>query len=133
MLERFVFPILSYAGTAAAMLVCLYLFFTLKREIAAVASRKQNEREALKTAIRDLRQRMEELERNIEAMSGDAASPAVSIRSININKRMQALRMARRGDGPERISAALGLPASEARLLAKVQRLIADAAVKSTA
>jgi hypothetical protein len=133
MLERLILPILGYAGSAAAMAACLYLFVTLKREIAAVAARRLSEREELQARICELRTRIDELEQNLETFAGASAAPERLGRSLNVNKRMQALRMAKRGDGPERISAALGLPAREAQLLIKVQRLISEAAVKTTA
>jgi hypothetical protein len=47
--------------------------------------------------------------------------------AVNINKRTQALRMVKRGEGPERIAAILNLSPREVDLLVKVERLIAGA------
>ena len=43
---------------------------------------------------------------------------------MNLTRRSQVLRMARRGDNPEQIAAELGLPENEVQLLLKVQKIL---------
>jgi len=44
---------------------------------------------------------------------------------MNFSKRSQALRMMRKGEDPERVAAALNLPAGEIQLLRKVSEIAA--------
>jgi len=50
----------------------------------------------------------------------------VAANSITTNKRSQALKMVRMGDGPEHIAAVLSLPRKEVELLIKVQRMLVE-------
>jgi hypothetical protein len=43
---------------------------------------------------------------------------------MNLNKRIQAVRMHRRGDRPDQIAAALSLPKNEVALLLKVHEVV---------
>jgi hypothetical protein len=63
------------------------------------------------------------IERAIEALpTGAPPKPA-----INLSRRFQALRLYRRGERPEQIAAALGVPLREIELLIKVHQIAVDA------
>ncbi|HEX3746449.1 MAG TPA: hypothetical protein VHW09_21075 [Bryobacteraceae bacterium] len=53
-------------------------------------------------------------------------SPALPRPALNLSRRSQALRMHRKGDAPDRIAAALGVPLQEVDLLIKVHRIVLD-------
>jgi hypothetical protein len=56
------------------------------------------------------------------AVQSPPATPALGP-AINLNKRGHALRMSRRGESPETIAGALGVPRNEVDLLLKVHFL----------
>ena len=132
MLERILFPIISCTSVAAALCVCLYLFFTLKRGLDLARRKAVEEIHRLTEELQALRTRVSELEGEVSSVSVSRNSLQPP-RSINVAKRTQALRMLRRGDGPERIVAAMGLSLREVQLLMKVHKLAADTAAKATA
>ena len=132
MLDRILFPVIGYASIAAALCVCLYLFFTLKRGMDSAQRKGAAEIHRLTEELQTLRTRLSELEGEMTSASASKNSLPPP-RSINVAKRTQALRMLRRGDGPERIVAAMGLSLREVQLLMKVHKLAADTAAKATA
>jgi DNA-binding NarL/FixJ family response regulator len=132
MLERILFPVIGYASIAAALSVCIYLFFTLKRVIDSAQRKAGADFHRLTEELQTLQARVSQLEGELTAPSAGKNAPQPP-RSINVTKRTQALRMLRRGDGAERIAAAMGLSPREVQLLMKVQKLAADTASKATA
>lgn len=68
--------------------------------------------------------RLDELAVQIARASTLAAPGAQLAPAMNLNKRSQALRLHRRGDPPEAIAEALGLPVQEVDLLVKVHRIV---------
>ena len=110
-------PILAlapYAAVALAIGVTLILFFSLKAEF-------------YRTARRERRRIDEALARLQEAQSMPVeAVPAVPASGINLNRRVQALRLLRKGEDVSRIAAILGVPRSEVELLVRVQNYVAE-------
>jgi hypothetical protein len=112
---------------AAASIACnLAFFFLLKIEI-----RKQNERN--NKSRRDIQAMTESLASEIrEKLQQGAQQPLVPFypprRSLNLTRRHQILRLQLRGERPERIAAALGIPVNEVELLLKVQQASSAAA-----
>ncbi len=92
----------------AGMAACLYLFLSAKRDLFEAEKRLGRE-------LGSLRQRLEE--------QAEAPPPAAPRPALNITTRSQALRLARRGDRPDQIAAALSIPLREVDLLLKVQQL----------
>lgn len=114
------------AGLGLALFLALYLFCTLKVEIRAAARRAEP---AIPAQTREFDRRLEEIEARAHAQAqaeiAAAATPAepsaVPVRpGMNLNRRSQALRLARRGESPEQIASRLGLPTGEVRLLLKI-------------
>jgi hypothetical protein len=113
-------PMLPYLMTAAGLLSTLALFITLKREIYRQAQRQKNRLEEMAARFQ-------------ETVSAPPPSPAepeplavvpAPLRSgMNLNRRVHAMRMLRRGEEVSHIAAALGVPRKEIELLIRVQSI----------
>jgi hypothetical protein len=128
---QIVIAILTLALITIAFGLCGYLFLTLKRELYSLDQRREHDASAAQFAIDLLRKQIGELEQGISALPAHAPWPPPG-NGINLNKRTQALKMMRLGEGPEHIAAALSLPRNEIELLAKVQQMLIDSAQPST-
>lgn len=120
------------AGLGMALFLALYLFCTLKAEIRAAARRTP----AAADELGDWQRRLEQIEGRSapvpaeSPVAGDAELPAVVVRpGMNLSRRSQALRLARRGGTPEQIAARLGLATGEVRLLLKIHGMLIEQAV----
>jgi hypothetical protein len=74
----------------------------------------------LRDAVAQIAAQVHELQKAPAA----ALDPAVPRPGLNLNKRSQAIRMHRRGEGAEKIAAELQLPRQEVDLLLKVHRIV---------
>lgn len=117
-------PITVLAVLAMSLVAALYLFFSLKREIAQV----RREMAAQTTGWERERQlweaRLAALEEKVETppappVQALAAAVAGAGSSANLTRRSQALRRWRRGETAEQIAAALEMPRAEVDLLIK--------------
>jgi hypothetical protein len=119
-LEWILNPLTIYAVVAVALLACLALSLGTRLEL--VRARRAAD-ELQKAAAK----KIEEMERSMSKIADQAAQaqPGVPIRhSINLTKRAQALRMSRRGESAESITAALAVPRNEVELLLKVHGMV---------
>jgi hypothetical protein len=110
---------LPYLLIAAGLLSTLALFMTLKREI-----RRQAERQ--KTRIEEMVVRLTQAELAPQPIVQELAMPFLpaSLRAgLNLNKRVHAMRMMRRGEDVSHVAAALGVPRREVELLVRVQSI----------
>jgi hypothetical protein len=107
-------PLLPYLLTAAGLFSSLALFVTLKREIRLHLFRQ-------KSGIAKMLARLEEAERAPELPM--MLVPAPLRAGLNLNTRVHALRMVRRGEDVGHIAAALGVPRREVELLIHVQSI----------
>jgi hypothetical protein len=127
-----ILTIVPFAVAALSMIGCIWLFVLLKVELRRQALRSQRDQHRLQEACSELRTAVGTLARDLEEMQKSAA-PAPSALSpglsLNITHRAQILRMSRRGERPEQISAALGVPRSEVELLLKIQQASVSAAI----
>ena len=114
---------------AAGLAAAAGLFFGLKRDISRLSLRRRRGDETLA-------QSLDQLRRELDALRAGAAEfdrrlrelpPPAADREMDPVHRAQVLRMHRRGERPEQIAAALGLPLGEVDLLLKLHR-ISDAA-----
>ena len=84
----------------------------------------REEREAALAAMRqtvdDLSGQVHEIQMQPQAAPGAGGQRV----GLNLSKRSQALRMHRRGETPQQISAALDIPRQELELLLKVHRIV---------
>ncbi|MBI4874160.1 MAG: hypothetical protein HY822_05960 [Acidobacteria bacterium] len=105
---------------AAALAAGLVLFLALKKEIAENDARQRREHQSLEQRTGRMQASLDQLRAGLEqAERHRAASP---LAGMNLSRRGQTLRLHRRGERPEQIAAALGVPLSEVELLLKLQR-----------
>jgi hypothetical protein len=114
-------PLLPYALIAAGLLSSLALFLTLKREIRRLVFRQ-------KTRIEDMMAQLEESARSPETVASVMEVPVTFVPAplhagLNLNKRVHAMRMLRRGEDIAHVAAALGVPRREVELLIRVQSI----------
>jgi len=126
MWEWFLRSAINGVLTCAGLLLCLYLFLSLKRELqrdGRRASRRQDamadEVEALGKAFGRLEEELREMSRRSELL----VEPPPAASGLNLSRRSQALRMHRRGESPANIAASLGMPQLEVELLLKVEQI----------
>ena len=120
-------PATVFAACAATVVGVLLLFFSLKREMAAIEARRNAESEARAEELSRLERRIVQLEQELEEERKNAlARAAPPGQSMNLSKRSQALRMHRLGETPERIARTLGLSRGEVELLLKVHRTVLE-------
>ena len=107
-------PLIQYGFLALGLMACLSLFLALKHEILRHGRRQ--------------RRKLDEMDRKVEdaaARHPDAIIvPAAPQAGFNLSKRVQAMRLLRRGEDVGHIAAALGVPRSEVELLIRVQEIV---------
>lgn len=111
--------LLPYLLIAAGLLSTLALFMTLKREIRRQAQRQ-------KKRIEEMAVQLNEVNRSPEPAAEQPMVtfvPAPLRAGLNLNKRVHAMRMLRRGEDISFITAALGVPRKEIELLMRVQSI----------
>jgi len=120
-------PATLFTACVATLVGALLLFFSLKRELAAIEARRNAETEARAGELSRLERRIVQLEQELEEERKNAlARAAPPGQSMNLSKRSQALRMYRLGEPLDRIAQALGLSRGEVELLVKVHRTVLE-------
>jgi hypothetical protein len=111
-------PLALYTAVALALAGCASLFIVTKIELSQL-------RRAADQSRMDLARKIEEVESAMADIPAAAPAPMLVVRpSINLTKRAQALRMRRRGESLESITAALSVPRNEIELLLKVHEMV---------
>lgn len=123
-LEWIASPLTLTALLAAAMVACIALFLTLKKEIGESEARRRHEAQAMESVTDQMRTSLESLRLALQESERQAATAARPITAMNLSTRGQVLRLHRRGEKPEQIAAALSIPLSEVDLLVKVHRSV---------
>lgn len=115
---------------AAGLGLCMFLFVTLKQDLhraqreAKKATQDLHELLAQQSAgAEGLQKHVSQLESNIEERLAEVPQYSSPKPGMNTSRRMQVLRMYRRGERPEQIAAALGIPQGEVDLLLKVHEI----------
>jgi hypothetical protein len=119
-------PLIYYFLLAVAMSLCLYLFLAVQRQIQAAETRAGRDAQKLRSELLGLELELARLRGELEEKAVAAAPSLAPQPAMNLNRRTQALRMARRGDRPDQIAAALQIPDSEVNLLLKVHRTVSE-------
>jgi hypothetical protein len=122
-LEWMLHPFTQYAFLAAGLTLCLLLCLSCQREINVARTRAASQNSVHEESISKLQAELSELREQLKEVDHRAQSacvPAVPQRGMNLTKRTQVLRMHKRGERAEQISAALCLPPSEVELLLKL-------------
>ncbi len=114
-----VHPVLSSCLQIAGVLLCLYLFFSLKVDIRRAGRKTETDGEAVRSAVTELRGELQRLNQTAAKL----AEPAPAASGLNISKRWQVLRLHSRGEPVEHIATTLLLPRQEVELLLKVQEI----------
>jgi len=121
------------AGLGLALFLALYLFCTLKAEIRAAERRLRPPAPPELSGPAQARiEARPDAPASIETALGGApaAASAVPVRpGMNLSRRSQALRLARRGESPEQIASRLGLATGEVRLLLKIHGTLMQQAI----
>lgn len=116
-----------YAAVAFGLAATLVLFLSLKAEMH-------------RTARRERRRLDEVLARLDEAQTGSADArtpepvlvPVSGTAGLNVNRRVHAMRLLRKGEDTSHIAAALGIPRREVELLVRVQNFVGNQARAAT-
>jgi hypothetical protein len=128
-LDWILHPGVFFGLLGAGLSLCLYLFFTLKCEIAAQQKLRQQHETAFEAAVAAVRAEFDSVRAEVHEMqehTGMLVAPAPTRSGLNLNKRGQVLQMYRRGQAPEQIAASLSLPLSEIELLIKVHQIVLE-------
>lgn len=134
MLERIILPLGPYILIALNALLCLVFFLCLENEIRLLKSGKASAARTKDALMHDLKSKVDDLTarvRDAEERAGIVVQPPSPMASLNLNKRTQIIRMSRRGEPAENISASLSVPRKEVELLLKVHSLILDSGKQS--
>jgi hypothetical protein len=122
-----VHPAAAYVLLATGLVMCIYLFTTLKRDLRHMERRLVRRCQAMDKLIGGFQTATEELRSGLheaEERAGLLVAPAPPKSGLNLSKRSQVLRMARLGASPEKIAAVLSLPQNEVDLLLKVHHIM---------
>lgn len=134
MLEHILLPLAPYILIALNSVLCLVFFLCLENEIRLLkkgAGRPERGKDRMVQGIQGRLDDLIERVRDAEERAGIVVIPPSPSASLNLNKRTQIIRMSRRGEPAETISASLSVPRKEVELLLKVHSLILDGEKKS--
>lgn len=117
-------PAAPYAAITMGMVLCLFLFASLKRDLRRYDGRGQKKLTALEADWNAKMEGMDERWKELSQISNLLVPPAPPRSGLNVSKRSQALQMFRRGESAQEISATLSIPLNEVDLLVKIQRIV---------
>ena len=106
-----------YIFVVLALCASLCLIFSLKVEIQIISRKQQRRIESMAARLNEAWQRPPDV----------IVTPATARSGINTNRRIQAIRMMRRGDDVSHVAAVLGVTRQEVELLVRVQTLVKGA------
>jgi len=115
-------PITLLSLLAVAMVACLFLFVSLKREVVAVRRSAEEMRSQLSATIDCLTRDLERIEEKLVKAEKEPARPA-PVDEVRLTRREQALHMFARGESSGSIATTLLAPKSEIELVLKVAGL----------
>jgi len=121
-------PALQCGFQIAGLLLCVYLFFSIKREARRDGLRSARDQQGIQDDMDALKKEVEQIRAEFGELSERSATlvePPPAASGLNLTKRSQALRMHRRGEALDKIAAALMVPEREVELLLKVDELTA--------
>lgn len=117
-------PLTCLALVAMAMLACLCLFLSLKRELAEVRRSAGESQQSVAAALEEYSRQLDEVRRRLQSVEQQPA-PSQSESGLGslLTRRELALRMHSVGETAASIASALQAPRSEIDLVLKVHRL----------
>lgn len=128
-LEWILSPLAIYAAVTLTLVISAGLWLGAKVETTRLKRKVEDTRKALETSEESrkaLAVKVEELEGAVNRLAEEpvvAPTPGPVRNSINLTKRAQVLRMRRRGESVESITAALCVPRNEIELLLKLNEM----------
>jgi len=122
-LDILLHPLAAFAALALGLGISIGLFVQVKAEMRRQAKRWAEERNSLQAVNLALRGAVEDLKRE-PPVAGESPLSHPLRPSINMTRRSQVLRLHHRGEMPEQIAAALGVPLNEVDLMLKVNRMV---------
>jgi len=122
----FVTIVTPYVLLTVGLSAGLYLFYTLKAEIAVLSAECKQRTAGLEAALRASDVERDDLRRDLaRVVSGTGKSGPVRLTADNL-PRDSILRLHKQGESPVAIAPSLGLPEGQVKLLLKVRRLIGE-------
>ncbi len=128
-LEWILSPLAIYAAVTLTLVISAGLWLSSKVETCRLKRKVEDTRKALETSEESrkaLAVKVEELEGAVNRLADEPVvvqTPGPVRNSINLTKRAQVLRMRRRGESVESITAALCVPRNEIELLLKLNEM----------
>ena len=113
-----------------AVLTSLFAVWRTRAMVQASEERWRAANEWVEVAVRNCRESVEALAAQVRDLPPVPAATATATpvnlpgHGLNLSKRSQVLRLHRKGETPEQIAIAMGLPLQEVDLLLKVQRIV---------
>lgn len=126
-----VFPIVTLVLLALSIAGCLAQYYLLKREIWQQRQKAAQDVAALRQSLETVSAKLAQLQEDMQLQDASPGLPDTG--GLNFSRRTRVLRMHRRGDRPDQIAAALGVPLNEVNLLLKLQQLTEVAPGAATA
>jgi len=127
-------PLTFYGLLATGLVLCLFLFVSLKKENTNLRKILEQDRRMTIGKMEEFRSSMLRLQGALELAPAEAKAQVeapnseAEVQSVNVGKRSLALRMHRRGETPDQISATLHIPRNEVDLLLKVHHAVIEQA-----
>lgn len=116
-------PATQYAALAIGLVLSLFLFWSLKRDLHAAEERSRKKLASLEEELQAKAATLDERWSELSQISRLLVPPAPLRSGFNLTKRSQAVQMIGRGESPQEIASTLGLPRNEVALLIKVQQI----------
>ena len=115
----------NYLILGTGTVACLLLWVSAKVELRNCAVNMNKLRRDTEAALQELESRISQAAARPTQVELPPPTPvAFSARSVNLTKRTQVLRMARRGESVPSIAAALEVPQGEVELVLKLDQLL---------
>ena len=115
--------IVPYSLLSAGLIAGLYLFHTLKVEIAKLRGQCHHQVAALQCSVQRSETRHTELEQDFERVLRGIATPGMDNPGVGPFRRARIHGMQKRGEPISMIADTLGIPDAQVDLALKVQRL----------
>ena len=120
-------PLVGYSLLSIGLGLCVFLCVTIKQEMHRTTRNSTEQQRTLERSISQLQAELNTLRAQIveiEEKAGKLPQLSSPRPGMNTSRRSQVLRMHRRGERAEQISAALGIPQGEIDLLLKVHSAV---------
>ena len=122
----FVTVVAPYVLLTAGLSAGLYLFYTVKAEIAMLRAECRQKAAGLSAALRASEVERADLKRDLRrVVSGTGESGQVRLAAGNL-PRDRILQLHERGESPAAIAQSLGLPDGQVKLLLRVRQLVGE-------